>query len=99
MKEGSIKAGEIAFKNDDSYQLPQDPGMYALSYVLHALTSHTHSPDSDEDKRAAKRHFDFYIGIFSQPVYGDGNYPQTVRETISERLLPELTAAEKEQIK
>lgn len=26
VKEGSIKAGEIAFKNDDSYQLPQDPG-------------------------------------------------------------------------
>nr|BCO16663.1 beta-glycosidase [eukaryotic synthetic construct] len=79
VKEGSIKSGEIAFKNDDSYQLPQNP-------------------DSDADKRAAKRHFDFYIGIFSQPVYGNGYYPETVRNTISERFLPEFTAAEREQI-
>jgi beta-glucosidase/6-phospho-beta-glucosidase/beta-galactosidase len=70
---GSITKGEIAFKNDDSYPLPQDE-------------------NDPEDARAAKRHFEFYIGIFSQPSYVDGKYPDVVRATIPEAFLPNLTA-------
>jgi beta-glucosidase len=101
VKDGSIPAGEIALKNDDSYPLPRDDSTsryhdwrpvftLILCYVITA---------SDQDKLAAKRHFDFRVGIFSQPVYGDGEYPDTVRQTVPEQFLPQFTAAEKELIK
>lgn len=80
IKNQTIKAGEIAFKNDDSYQLPQNP-------------------DSAADVEAANRHFQFYIGIFSQPVYGDGNWPTVVRQTIPTKFLPDLTDSDKALIK
>nr|BCO16661.1 beta-glycosidase [Sterigmatomyces elviae] len=57
------------------------------------------NPDSEADVEAAKRHFDFYIGIFSQPIYGDGKFPDTVRNTISTEFLPYLTDDEKAMIK
>lgn len=48
------------------------------------------NPDSEADVEAAKRHFDFYIGIFSQPIYGDGKFPDTVRNTISTEFVSAL---------
>lgn len=77
---GTIAAGEIAFKNDDSVQLPKDP-------------------DNPEDVRAAARHLAFYIGIFSEPVYGNGTWPEEVRSTISTDLLPDLTSEDMALIK
>lgn len=38
-------------------------------------------------------------GIFSQPIYGDGNYPQRVLDTIPASILPRLTAEDKALIK
>ncbi|KAM0787237.1 hypothetical protein ACM66B_006474 [Microbotryomycetes sp. NB124-2] len=51
-----------------------------------------------EDLKAAQRHADFNLGIFAQPVFGDGDYPQSVRDTLGD-VLPPLTAAEKKMIK
>ncbi|KAK4048912.1 hypothetical protein OIV83_004468 [Microbotryomycetes sp. JL201] len=51
-----------------------------------------------EDLKAAQRHADFNLGIFAQPVFGDGNYPQSIRDTLG-NVLPALTAAEKKMIK
>lgn len=54
-------------------------------------------PDSEADQEAAKRHFDFHIGIFSQPIYGDGYFPKSVRDTMPTEfvsaLLSRLTKA------
>lgn len=38
-------------------------------------------------------------GIFSQPIYGDGDYPQNVLDTIPASILPRLTAEDKALIK
>jgi len=57
------------------------------------------NPDDADDVEVARRHFDFYIGIFSQPIYGDGNYPQRVLDTIPASILPRLTAEDKALIK
>lgn len=77
---GEILKGEIAFKNDDSVQLPKNP-------------------DNPEDVRASERHTAFFIGIFSQPVYGDGNWPDAVRSTVPKKFLPDLTDQDKASIK
>jgi len=57
------------------------------------------NPDDQDDVEVARRHFDFYIGIFSQPIYGDGDYPKNVLDTIPASILPRLTAEDKALIK
>jgi len=54
--------------------------------------------DNPDDVEVAKRHFDFYVGIFSQPIYGNGNYPDTVLDTIPAEILPRLTASDRKLI-
>lgn len=50
-------------------------------------------PNNEADKEAAKRHFDFHIGLYSQPVYGDGYYPKSVRDTLSTDIVSALMIA------
>lgn len=53
--------------------------------------------DSSEDKKAAARALDFYIGWFMDPlVYG--SYPISMRELVKERL-PKFTPEEKKMMK
>jgi beta-glucosidase/6-phospho-beta-glucosidase/beta-galactosidase len=54
--------------------------------------------DSEEDKEASDRHADFYIGIFAKPIYVDGDYPMTCRETLGD-MLPPLTPEEQKLVK
>jgi len=56
-------------------------------------------PSSAEDRETVERRSDLYIGIFSQPIYGDGNYPERVRQTIPTSILPALTKEDQELIK
>ncbi|KAL8287575.1 hypothetical protein RQP46_003433 [Phenoliferia psychrophenolica] len=51
-----------------------------------------------EDETSATRHGDFRIGIFAQPVYGDGDYPDSVKETLGS-MLPALSEEDKSYIK
>lgn len=51
-----------------------------------------------QDIEACNRHADYFIGAFAQPVYGDGNWPKTMRDTLG-NLLPNFTAAETKMIK
>ncbi|KAI8579915.1 hypothetical protein K450DRAFT_239709 [Umbelopsis ramanniana AG] len=78
VKEGTIKAGQIAFKGDDNKPTPWS--------------------NSPEDIEASNRHADFFIGIFAKPVYIDGDYPTTCKETLGS-FLPELTPEEQKLIK
>ncbi|KAK4704849.1 hypothetical protein P7C70_g1359, partial [Phenoliferia sp. Uapishka_3] len=51
-----------------------------------------------DDEESAERHGDFRIGIFAQPIYGDGDYPTSVKDTLG-TMLPALSADDKELIK
>ncbi|KAG2174287.1 hypothetical protein INT43_004310 [Umbelopsis isabellina] len=54
--------------------------------------------DSEEDKEASDRHADFFVGIFAKPIYVDGDYPATCKETLGD-ILPPLTPEEQKLVK
>ncbi|KAK2757572.1 hypothetical protein FQN54_004541 [Arachnomyces sp. PD_36] len=56
------------------------------------------SSDSEADKVAAQRNYDFSLGWFNNGPWGDGDYPESVKETLGD-LLPALTREEKDLIK
>ncbi|KAJ2960401.1 hypothetical protein NQZ79_g4209 [Umbelopsis isabellina] len=53
--------------------------------------------NSKEDKEASDRYVDFRIGIFAKPIFVDGDYPTTCKETLGD-LLPPLTRKEQKLI-
>lgn len=48
---------------------------------------------NEDDIRAAQRHADFHIGLYSQPVYGNGSYPASVVATLGD-MLPALNESD-----
>ncbi|KAK7683403.1 hypothetical protein QCA50_013666 [Cerrena zonata] len=55
--------------------------------------------NSASDREVVERRADIYIGIFSQPIYVDGNYPKRVLDTIPASILRRFTDEEKKIIK
>jgi len=53
--------------------------------------------DSPEDRAAARRALEFYVGWFADPIWL-GDYPQCMKDRVGDRL-PEFTAEEKMMIK
>ncbi|KAK0199710.1 glycoside hydrolase superfamily [Desarmillaria ectypa] len=54
--------------------------------------------NSTEDALAVERHAAFQIGIFSDPVYTTGDWPDIVKDTLPSEYLPRLTDQEKRDI-
>ncbi|KAK0475600.1 glycoside hydrolase superfamily [Armillaria luteobubalina] len=54
--------------------------------------------NSTEDALAVERHAAFQIGIFSNPVYTTGDWPDIVKETLPAEYLPRFTDQEKKDI-
>ncbi|THU85114.1 glycoside hydrolase [Dendrothele bispora CBS 962.96] len=54
--------------------------------------------NSTEDSEAVERHAAFQIGIFSDPVYTTGDWPQIMKDTLSPEILPRFTEEEKADI-
>lgn len=52
--------------------------------------------NNSDDVEAVERHAAFQIGIFSDPVYATGDWPQILLDTLPEAWLPRLTDEEKE---
>ncbi|KAG7440794.1 glycoside hydrolase [Guyanagaster necrorhizus] len=54
--------------------------------------------NSSEDALAVERHAAFQIGIFSNPVYTTGDWPDIVKDTLPAEYLPRFTDQEKSDI-
>ncbi|KAL5499105.1 hypothetical protein ACEPAH_1623 [Sanghuangporus vaninii] len=55
--------------------------------------------NTTEDHEAVERNAAFYVGMYSYPVYGSGDWPDIMKETLNETMLPRFTDEEKEEIK
>lgn len=101
---GAVKAfrsmnisGEIAYKNDGYVYV-----LYDKRYSAFFLPSNRCQPwraNSTEDAEATERCTQFGIGMFSEPVYGSGDWSELVKQTVPESFLPRLTKEEQEDIK
>ena len=63
--------------------------------------------DSEEDRQAAERAYQFMLGWFAHPIYVNGDYPQVMKDRIANKStmqgliksrLPEFTDQEKKEI-
>lgn len=54
--------------------------------------------NSTDDIAAVERHAAFRIGVFSDPVYTTGDWPQIMKDTLPPSYLPRFTAAEKRDL-
>lgn len=54
---------------------------------------------SPEDQVAVQRAYDFTLGWFGGPWTEDGDYPQSLKDTLGDEILPTLTQEEKDMIK
>ncbi|EMD35185.1 glycoside hydrolase family 1 protein [Gelatoporia subvermispora B] len=55
--------------------------------------------NSTEDAEAVERNAAFYIGLFSEPVYGSGDWPEIVKEALPPSIFPRFTEEEKADLK
>ncbi|KAL5499119.1 hypothetical protein ACEPAH_1637 [Sanghuangporus vaninii] len=55
--------------------------------------------NTTDDADAVERSAAFHIGMFSEPVYVSGDWPDLMKETLNETMLPRFTDAEKNEIK
>ncbi|CBQ73807.1 related to beta-glucosidase [Sporisorium reilianum SRZ2] len=58
-----------------------------------------HRTGNSEDIRAAKRHDAVFLGLWSDPVYSTGDWPEILTNTIPADVLPRLNESEKQIIK
>lgn len=58
-----------------------------------------HRPGNAADIRAAERHDAVLLGLWSDPVYGSGEWPKILTETFPDGILPALTDEDKKLIK
>ncbi|KAI5123222.1 hypothetical protein M0805_001311 [Coniferiporia weirii] len=55
--------------------------------------------NTTEDAEALERNVAFGIGLFSTPIYDTGDWPEIVKETLDESILPRFTDEEKKDLK
>ncbi|KAF9560791.1 glycoside hydrolase [Agrocybe pediades] len=54
--------------------------------------------NNTEDAEAVERHAAFQIGVFSDPIFTTGNWPQRLLDTLPPSFLPRFTAQDKKDI-
>lgn len=55
--------------------------------------------NTTEDFEAVERNVAFWLGMYSEPVYGSGDWPEIMKETLNETMLPRFTEEQKAEIK
>jgi beta-glucosidase len=61
------------------------------------IQRYPYDDESEDDKAAAQRRLEFWIGWFADPIYF-GDYPECMKKQLGSRL-PKFTAEEIEMIK
>lgn len=51
-------------------------------------------PSSEEDVESTNRFVDFHIGLYAQPIYVNGTFPNNVRNTIPKSIMPDFSPDE-----
>ena len=51
--------------------------------------------NTTEDALAVERSAAFHMGLYCEPVYGSGDWPEMVKEALNETFLPRFTDEEK----
>ncbi len=74
--------------------IPFSPCIYARTFIRGTPWR----SNSTEDVLAVERHAAFQIGIFSNPVYTTGDWPDIVKGTLPAEYLPRFTDQEKKDI-
>jgi beta-glucosidase len=69
-----------------------------IGITLHGNYSAPYDKNDPADVCAAQRALEFEIGWFADPIYGNGDYPPSMREQLGHRL-PTFTAEEKALVK
>lgn len=51
------------------------------------------------DVEAHERSIAFHIGLYSEPIYNTGDWPEVVKQTLNESVLPRFTDQQKADLK
>ncbi|WVQ99492.1 hypothetical protein IAU59_006627 [Kwoniella sp. CBS 9459] len=54
---------------------------------------------NQDDQRAVDRHEAYQIGIFAEPIYNSGDWPQLIKDDLPPEILPRFTDEQKAMIK
>ncbi|OCF32930.1 hypothetical protein I316_05267 [Kwoniella heveanensis BCC8398] len=54
---------------------------------------------NEDDQRGVDRHEAYQIGIFAEPIYNSGDWPQIIKDDLPPEILPRFTDEQKELIK
>ncbi|KAI8509996.1 hypothetical protein Bbelb_124240 [Branchiostoma belcheri] len=76
-----IRAHARAYHTYDEEFRAEQQG--ACGIVIGALWSEPRDPNNPQDVLGAQLYRDFVMGWFADPIYGDGNYPQRMRDIIA----------------
>ena len=55
--------------------------------------------NTTDDAEAVERNAAFYMGMFSEPVYISGDWPDLMKQALNETMLPRFTEEEKKEIR
>ena len=55
--------------------------------------------DNSTDQQAQERHQAYSIGIFAEPIYNTGDWPDLIKADLDETILPRFNDSQKEMIK
>lgn len=53
---------------------------------------------SNDDTKAAERKLEFFVAVAADPIFGDGDYPESCKAQLGDRL-PSFTESEKMLVK
>ncbi len=68
------------------------------SYFKPRISGTPWRSNNTEDSLAVERHAAFQIGVFSDPLYTTGDWPQILKDTLPESYLPRFTPEESASI-
>ena len=88
--------GKISFKANGAVSVIV---LYNKESFLMSWNRNVPLTNSTEDENARERDVAFGLGLYAEPVFGTGNWPEIALETLPPSILPRFTAEEQSLIK